>query len=122
LKPNEAVTRKMAPFIPAEAGVLRGRFEVAPTHGTDAFPDDDRYQFTLQVEPKLKVLVVNGAPNPDPFEDETLYLRAALSAERSTGPGGAPAPTREMAQALDVTEEPESAWAGLDEVRLKAKL
>src|SRR5947209_2242622 len=50
LKPDEVVTRKMAPYVPAEAGVLRGRFEVAPTRGTDAFPDDDRFQFTLHVE------------------------------------------------------------------------
>lgn len=122
LQPNETVTRKMTPYVPAEAGVLRGRFEVSPTRGTDAFPDDDRYQFTLHVEPKLRVLIVNGAPNPDPFENETLYLRAALSAERSTGTGDAPDPTRDIAQALEVTEEPEAAWAGLDEARLKARL
>jgi hypothetical protein len=122
LKPNETVTRKMAPYVPAEAGMLRGRFEVSPARGIDAFPDDDRYQFTLHVEPKLKVLIVNGAPNPDPFENETLYLRAALSAERPTGKAAVPDPTHEIAQALDVTEEPESAWAGLDEARLKAKL
>ena len=122
LKPNETVTRKMAPYVPIEAGILRGRFEVAPTRGTDAFPDDDRYQFTLHVEPKLKVLIVNGAPNPDPFENETLYLRAALSAEHATGKADAPDPTQEIAQALDVTEEPEAAWAGMDEARLKVKL
>ena len=122
LKPNEAATRKMAPYVPAEAGVLRGRFEVAPVRGTDAFPDDDRYQFALHVEQKLKVLIVNGAPNPDPFENETLYLRAALSAERSSGKSETPDPTREIARALDVTEEPEAAWAGLDEGGLKAKL
>ena len=69
---------------------------------TDAFPDDDRYQFTLHVEPKLKVLIVNGSPNPDPFENETLYLRAALSAERPAGKVDVPDPTHEIAQALDV--------------------
>ena len=122
LKPNEAVTRKMAPYVPSEAGVLRGRFEVSPIRGVDGFPDDDRYQFTLHVEPRLKVLIVNGAPNADPFENETLYLRAALSAERPAGKADVPDPTREIAQALDVTEEPESAWDGLDEARLKAKL
>jgi von Willebrand factor type A domain/Aerotolerance regulator N-terminal len=122
LKPNETVTRKMSPYVPTEAGVLRGRFEVSPTRGTDAFPDDDRFQFTLHVEPKLKVLIINGAPNADPFENETLYLRAALSAERTTAKSDAPDPTREIAQALDVTEELESAWAGLDEARLKVKL
>jgi hypothetical protein len=122
LQPNETVTRKMAPYVPTEAGVLRGRFEVSPSRGTDAFPDDDRHQFTLQVEPKLKVLIVNGAPNPDTFENETLYLRAALSAERPTGKVDLPDPTHEIAQALDVTEEVESAWSGLDEARLKTKL
>jgi hypothetical protein len=121
LKPNETVTRKLAPYIPSTAGVLRGRFEVAPTRGVDSFPDDDRFLFILHVEPKLKVLIVNGAPNPDPFENETLYLRAALTAERSAK-GETPDPTREIARAIDVTEEPESAWTGLDEAKLKARL
>jgi hypothetical protein len=122
LKPNEAVTRKMAPYVPAEAGFLHGRFEVSPTRAADAFPDDDRYQFTLHVEPRLNVLTVNGAPNADPFENETLYLRAALSAERPAAKLDSPDATQELAQAPHVTGEPESAWAGLDEARLKAKL
>ncbi|HJZ93176.1 MAG TPA: VWA domain-containing protein, partial [Gemmataceae bacterium] len=123
LKPNETVTRKMAPYVPAEAGVLRGRFEVATTgRNADSFPDDDRYLFTLHVEPKLKVLVINGWPVADPFENETLYLRAALSAERAPPKDAPPDPTREIARAIELTEEPESAWAGLDESRLKPKL
>lgn len=122
LKANETVTRKMSPYVPATAGVLRGRFEIAPTHGVDSFPDDDRYQFTLQVEPKLKVLIINGAPNADPFENETLYLRAALTAEKPKSKDVIPDPTNEIAQALDVTEEVESTWSALDEERLKTKL
>jgi hypothetical protein len=116
LKPNETVTRKMSPFVPDTSGVMRGRFEIAPSRGSDSFPDDDRFEFALHVEPKLKVLVINGAPNADAFENETLYLRAALSK------GDAPDPTREIAQALEVTEELETAWSGLDEARLEAKL
>jgi hypothetical protein len=31
------------------------------------------------VQSRIKALIVNGAPNGDPFENETLYLRTALS-------------------------------------------
>jgi hypothetical protein len=55
-------------------------------------------------------LVVNGGPAADPFDDEVLYLRAALQ------------PGRDATAAFEVQEEPEGAWAGLDETRLKAKL
>jgi len=122
LRPKETVTRKMSSYVPATAGVMRGRFEIAPTHASESFPDDDQYLFTLHVEPKLKVLIVNGSPNADPFENETLYLRAALSADRAQAKDAILDSTHEIAHALDVTEDPESAWAGLDEAKLKAKL
>src|SRR5262249_43194087 len=40
----------------------------------------DNFRFTLNVEDKLKVLLVNGNPAPaDPFDSEVLYLKSALT-------------------------------------------
>lgn len=125
LKPNETVTRKLAPYIPTQAGVVRGQFAVTASKGSEAFSADNRYLFALHVEPKLKVLVINGAPNADAFENETLYLRAALRAEHPNEKEETLRlldPTREIAQSLEVVEEVETIWAGLDDAQLKAKL
>ncbi|HLQ45977.1 MAG TPA: vWA domain-containing protein, partial [Planctomycetaceae bacterium] len=75
LKPSETAT---APFLymPQDPGVLRGRFEIS----TDRFPDDDAFLFTLTVEPQVRVMIINGNPAADPFDNEALYLRTALSA------------------------------------------
>lgn len=62
-------------YTPNEAGVLRGRFEIPADH----FPDDDSFLFALQVVPQVKVLVVNGSPADDRFQDEALYVQTALS-------------------------------------------
>jgi hypothetical protein len=64
-------------YRPMELGVHRGRFEIAG----DPFPDDDTFLFTLEVVPALKVLLVNGAPAADPFENEALYVSTALQAQ-----------------------------------------
>jgi hypothetical protein len=74
LKPGENRTRELI-YVPRQPGVVRGRFEIP----TDQFPDDDTFLFTLDVAPQVKVLIVNGHPAADPFENETLYLRTALS-------------------------------------------
>jgi hypothetical protein len=107
LRPGETATKEII-HIPTEAGVVRGRFEI----GMDRFPDDDTYLFALHVMPQLKVLLVNGHPAADPFEDESFYIRTALSATvdddsptvaraDSLGPGP------EFVRALDVREVPE---------------
>jgi hypothetical protein len=62
-------------YLPTEPGVLRCRFEIPE----DRFPDDDQFLFTLHVEPQIRVLLVNGGPATDPYEDECLYLRTALT-------------------------------------------
>ena len=79
LKPGESATREIV-YTPMEPGVLRGRFEVEETADrSDRFPDDDSFLFTLTVSPQIKVVIVNGAPTPDPYENETLFLKTALS-------------------------------------------
>jgi len=99
-------------YTPTEAGVLRGRFEI----NRDRFPDDDRYLFAFSVAPQIRVLLVNGSPSPDPFENETLYLRTALTsnvpevarpqAAVASGPTSVEA-VKSLQRSLDVVEVPE---------------
>jgi hypothetical protein len=89
LKPGESATREIV-YTPTEPRVLRGRFEVEETGSrSDRFPDDDSFLFTLTVSPQIKVVLINGAPNADPYENETLYLKTALSvgADDEPSPG-----------------------------------
>lgn len=76
LKPGETGSGEIV-YRPLEPGIHRCRFETAG----DPFPDDDSYLFTIEVVPPLRVLLVNGAPNSDPFENEALYVRTALQAQ-----------------------------------------
>jgi hypothetical protein len=94
-------------YLPGEPGVLRGRFEI--TH--DRFPDDDRYLFVLPVAPPMKVLLLNGNPAADPFENEALYLRTALTSTvpRDKPAAGAASLARQIQQSLQVVEIPEPA-------------
>jgi hypothetical protein len=118
---KETVVR-LADYFPAEEGVLRGKFTVEPADKSlDTFPEDNAYLFTLPVQSKVRVLVVNGAPSPaSPHDDETIYLYAALTTEQKSGPA---APGADVVKILDVPPpEPETAFAGLDENALKAKL
>lgn len=111
LRPRQTLASRFV-IRPETPGVIRGRFEIL-RQPTDSFPDDDRFMFVLQVEPKIKVLLVNGHPSPDPFADEALYLRTALSAtfatistskakEAATGSSATDAPTT-----MEVVEIPE---------------
>ncbi len=110
LKPGETASRKIV-YVPSEPGVHRGRFEVAGKK-PDAFPDDDHYLFTLTVAPRLRVVLVNGNPAPDPLDSETLYLKAALTASGESAPDDknkpAQAAARAIAHSLDVVEIPET--------------
>lgn len=121
VKPGDTVARDVI-FVPSEPGTLRGRFEI----GEDRFPDDDQFLFTLSVVPQVKVLLVNGNPSADPYEDEVLYLRTALTSvleDERTGeekveaapdngspasPGDPPpdtqSPNKQLVRALDVRE------------------
>ena len=107
LKPGETASKEVI-YVPSEPGVMRGRYEIA----ADRFPDDDSYLFTLSVAPPVKVLLVNGNPASDPFENEGLYLRTALTTDaEGEGQGDAPAksPGRDTLKALDLREIPEAA-------------
>ena len=124
IKPGDTAEKEVI-FVPTQAGTLRGRFAI----DNDRFPDDDQYLFTLSVAPPIKVLLVNGNPSNDPFENECLYLRTALTAhgeETDTAGTVAPAlvagppapaagadgkppllPSKEYVRSLDVQEIPE---------------
>ncbi len=104
-------------YVPAEAGILKGLFEITG----DPFLDDNIYRFTLDVRPQVRVLLVNGNPAPIPLDDAGLYIRTALTAtdtEDNEPDGGEneadPAaeenlrPSRELVRALDVREIPEA--------------
>src|SRR3569623_157439 len=75
IKPGDAAEKEIV-YVPTEPGTLRCRFEISE----DRFPDDDQFLFTLAVSPPIKVLLVNGNPAADPYENEGLYLRTALTA------------------------------------------
>ncbi len=104
LKPGETASKEVI-YTPTEPGDLRGRFEIA----SDRFPDDDTFLFTLPVSTQVHVLLVNGHPAADPFENETLYLRTALTAaSEDDSPVSASAPklgpSREFVKSLDLRE------------------
>lgn len=112
LKPGETATRKIM-YVPSEAGVHKGRFELS-SKSPDHFPDDDRFLFTLAVTPRLRVVLVDGNPNAtDPLESESLYLRAALTSTDSSGKERpkplAGAVSQELLRSLDVVDVTENA-------------
>ncbi|HEV3343623.1 MAG TPA: vWA domain-containing protein [Pirellulales bacterium] len=124
VKPGDFAEKEII-YVPTQPGTLRGRFQIVD----DRFPDDDQYLFTLSIAPPIKVLLVNGNPTGDPFENEGLYLRTALTAHgeeaetptaetrkpESTTPavsssGSAQpslAPSKEYVRSLHVQEVPE---------------
>ncbi len=73
-QPGGPTTKHLA-VVPPRAGVLRGRLEIP----ADAFPGDDVYEFVLNVEPRVGVLVI-ASPRVQPLEDAALFVEAALSA------------------------------------------
>ncbi|HVX62869.1 MAG TPA: vWA domain-containing protein [Pirellulales bacterium] len=116
IKPGDTAEKEII-YVPTEPGVRRCRFEIHE----DRFPDDDRFLFTLAVSPPIKVLLVNGHPANDPFENEGLYLRTALTAhgEEDESPASpldqvhsasadqeaaGLAPSKEYVQSLEVEE------------------
>ncbi len=57
---------------PQRAGLIKGRFELP----SDSFPDDNLFQFCLNVEPLIRVLLIT-TPGATPLEDPAVYLRGA---------------------------------------------
>lgn len=74
LQPSEERVTELT-YIPHEPGLFHGHFEIP----LDRFPDDDSFLFTLSIMPQVQVILVNGNPDPQYFENETLYLRTALT-------------------------------------------
>ncbi|MDA0833520.1 MAG: VWA domain-containing protein [Planctomycetota bacterium] len=110
-------------FTPHHDGVLKGRYQI----DGDSFPVDDSFLFTMVVEPRVRVLLVNGVPSADPLMNEGLYLRTAMttvhpfvadSAEakqdsptaktNSSTPKEIFADEKRLAQILEVREIPEA--------------
>lgn len=71
---SEAVVRLPAIF--DTAGTHRGEIRVA----SDDFSVDNSYYFTVDVTPKIQVLVVNGEPSSNWYEDEAHWMNLAIGA------------------------------------------
>ena len=69
---SEAVVRLPAVF--ATAGTHRGEIRVA----SDEFSVDNSYFFTVDVTPKIQVLIVNGEPSNNWYEDEAHWMSLAI--------------------------------------------
>jgi hypothetical protein len=107
LKPGESTTR-LVDYLPRQPGLRRGRFEISGKT-TDRFPDDDRFLFTLSVEPRVKIVLVNSIPTADPDINEGFYLQKALSSRAEAIGENDKADGREALRSFDVREVPESA-------------
>lgn len=83
-------------FVPTRAGVLRGAFRVP----TDNFPDDDTYLFTLNVAPRLNVLIVSQQAGGRIEQRGEVYLETALLSPRHAAARGAE--EKRIADALSV--------------------
>jgi hypothetical protein len=123
VKPGQASVKPIV-YTPTEPGLRRGRFEITGKT-PDAFPDDDRFLFTLAVQPRIKVVLVNGNPADDPLQDEARYLYTALTSkaeptvseaavgaekDKAKGPDRQAGPTnstREIQRSLEVVEIPQ---------------
>ncbi|MFO0930285.1 MAG: VWA domain-containing protein, partial [Gemmataceae bacterium] len=109
VKPGEAMTRSVV-YTPSQSGLQRGRFEITGKT-PDVFPDDDRFLFTLTVQPKVRVLVVNGNPSDDPLTDEAHHLVTALTSQAAPAEADGKKPvgptSREIQRSLDVVDLPQ---------------
>lgn len=111
LKPGEPQSARVT-YIPTEPGVHHGRFEIAGKNH-EAFPDDDRFLFTLTVQPRIKVLLINGYKAADPSDNESYFLNAALTSslgddadKKKTGTKNAAdlGSSKEFAKSIEVQE------------------
>lgn len=72
LEPGETVNQNIS-YTPKQAGMLEGRFEISQ----DSFPDDDQFDFVLNVQPRMKVILVTDQDHTGELPDD-FYVRAAL--------------------------------------------
>jgi hypothetical protein len=112
VQPGETVTPHLPPYVPREPGVQRGRFEIS-SQTPDRFPDDDLFRFSINVVPRVKVLLVNGNPAMEAAENEGHFLRVALTARDSRAGEDEKRRTleaaRDIQRSLDVQEVAEPA-------------
>ncbi|MCX5658139.1 MAG: VWA domain-containing protein [Planctomycetota bacterium] len=102
LQPGQKVTRTI-PLAPSRPGLVKGRFQLP----ADAFPDDDSFLFTLNVEPKLNVVIATPPPPPAPGSPSDLFIRRALTAPLETrSTVGAVASLKPIAAALEINTVP----------------
>lgn len=73
---------------------------VAAEIPTDALPGDDARRLVVDVRRRMRFLLVDGEPSPEPYRGETDYLAAALAA-----PGAAPS-------GIEVEVVPEHGFSG----------
>lgn len=108
LLPGEVATRKVI-YEPSEPGLLCGRFELSGK-SADRFPDDDSFLFTLNVVPRIRVLLVNGNPTAEAYDSESLYVRTALTSSPKSGDANklASEPAKDLISSLDVRDIPEA--------------
>jgi hypothetical protein len=109
MKSGQALVKPIV-YTPGEPGLRKGRFEITGKT-SDGFPDDDRFLFTLDVQPRVKVVLINGNANDDALLDEARYIHTALTskaepAEKEAKKPGEPG-TREIQRSLDVVEMPQ---------------
>ncbi len=71
---SEEVVR--LPVVFDSAGTHRGEISVSG----DDFAIDNTYYFTVDVMPRISVLLVNGEPSPNWYEDEAHWLSLAVGA------------------------------------------
>ena len=83
-------------FLNLEAGEIANKRFYSRLEATQAIPArlliegdalslDDERPFWLQPAPRVKVLALNGAPRPNPQDDELFYLNHALSPRTTVG-------------------------------------
>lgn len=64
-------------FTPTKDGICRGEVSIPD----DDFPADDKARFCVNVQSRLRLLLVNGRPSTDAFEDETHCFKAAMQCD-----------------------------------------
>jgi hypothetical protein len=113
LKPRETSEAEFV-YTPTQPGVVRGRYEIE----ADRFTNDDTFLFTLDVIPRIRVILVNGNPAVEPLENAGLYLRAAMTSTDAIDDGAAEdgetkedstaVMQREFLRSVDVVDIPEA--------------
>jgi hypothetical protein len=82
--PGEGATerRTLSHAFDAARDVLA--LEAALVAADDALAIDNEVRFPVSLVPPVRVLIVDGAPQPIPFRDEVYYLEGALSAHKQS--------------------------------------